>query len=409
MESWKKIKIGQLAQRIISGGTPSTSKREYYGGNIPWLKTQEVNFKKIRNTETFITEEGLKNSSAKWIEANSIIVAMYGNTAAKVAINTIPLTTNQACCNITVDRSIADYRFVYYYLVKEYESLKSLSNGGAQQNLNSGIIRDYEIYLPPIKTQQRIAEILSALDDKIELNRQMNQTLEEMAQAMFKHYFVDGIDRENLPDGWRMGKLQDVCLRITKGTTPTTLKKSFVEQGINFIKVESINDIGDINKTKFNYIDDETNKLLKRSQLMEYDILFTIAGTLGRTAVLTNDYLPANTNQAVAIVRSCGGKFLSYYIYYHLRQNGIQSELLSQTVQGVQANLSLTVLGNTPIIIPQNDQLAIYMNKIVDFTSLIESNRQETELLSNTRDYLLPKLISGEIIPAELNEIEKAL
>ncbi|RYY70759.1 MAG: restriction endonuclease subunit S, partial [Chitinophagaceae bacterium] len=131
MANWKKYKLDDLVTRITSGGTPATSRSEYYGGDIPWLKTQEINFNRIQKTETFITEEGLKNSSAKWIDQNSVIIAMYGNTAAKVAINKIPLTTNQACCNISVDAEKADFRFIYYYFLKEYENLKSLSNGGA--------------------------------------------------------------------------------------------------------------------------------------------------------------------------------------------------------------------------------------------------------------------------------------
>jgi type I restriction enzyme S subunit len=114
MSNLKEVKISDLAEKIASGGTPSTKTTSYYDGGIPWLNTKEINFNRITQTERTISNEGLTNSSAKWIKENSVIVAMYGATAAKVAINKIPLTTNQACCNITLNPSLADYNYIYY-------------------------------------------------------------------------------------------------------------------------------------------------------------------------------------------------------------------------------------------------------------------------------------------------------
>ena len=106
---------------------------------------------------------------------------MYGATAGKTAISKIPLTTNQACCNLMIDADKADYRFVYYALVSEYNRLASLANGGAQQNLNAQQIKDFEIPFFSLKDQKRIANILSTLDDKIELNRRINDNLKATA------------------------------------------------------------------------------------------------------------------------------------------------------------------------------------------------------------------------------------
>lgn len=177
MEEWKLTKIGSLCKRVCSGGTPKSTVEEYYGGGIPWLNTKEVNFNRIYSTESTISESGLNNSSAKWIDAHSVIVAMYGATAAKCAIGMIPMTTNQACCNLMIDEAIADYRFVYYALTNAYSTLASLANGGAQQNLNAQLIKDFEILLPDLQTQHRIADILSTIDDKIENNNRINHNL----------------------------------------------------------------------------------------------------------------------------------------------------------------------------------------------------------------------------------------
>src|SRR5690606_11962000 len=123
----------------------------------------------------------------------------------RVAINKIPVTTNQACCNLIIDSSKADYEFIYYYLLNSYEYLVNLKTGSGQQNLSGTIIKEIEVLLPDLPTQQKIAEILSALDDKIELNSRMSQTLEQIAQTLFRQYFVDGIDADNLPEGWNLG------------------------------------------------------------------------------------------------------------------------------------------------------------------------------------------------------------
>ena len=174
---WTTCKIGDICKKICSGGTPKSNEPSYYGGNIPWLNTKEINFNRIYNTEKYITSSGFDNSSAKWIDANSVIVALYGATAAKVSINTIPLTTNQACCNFTIDETVADYRYVYYYLRRNYQHLALLANGGAQQNLNAQQIKDFNIILPQLPIQHKIANILWTIDDKIELNRRINDNL----------------------------------------------------------------------------------------------------------------------------------------------------------------------------------------------------------------------------------------
>ena len=110
---------------------------------------------------------------------------MYGATAGKVAISTIPLTTNQACCNLSVDANVADYRYVYYYLMSQYEQLAGLANGGAQQNLNAGMIKDFPIDLPSLPTQRQIAAVLGALDDKIEMNDRIIKNLQEQVIAFY--------------------------------------------------------------------------------------------------------------------------------------------------------------------------------------------------------------------------------
>lgn len=155
--------LGEVALRVSSGGTPSTTRADYYGGGIPWLRTQEVDYGYIYETGRTISRDGLANSSAKWIPANSVIVAMYGATAAKVAINAVPLTTNQACCNLEIDPSIADYRYVFHWVSREYSRLKALGEG-SQSNLSLQKVRQYPIPVPSLSEQVRIVAILDKFD-----------------------------------------------------------------------------------------------------------------------------------------------------------------------------------------------------------------------------------------------------
>jgi type I restriction enzyme S subunit len=194
MSEWRLSRISDLCLKLTSGGTPKSSIAEYYGGEIPWLNTKEVNFNRIRNTEKTISLSGLKNSSAKWIPSESVIVAMYGATAGKVALSKIPLTTNQACCNLITDETKCSSAFLYYSLKNKYNILQGLAVGAAQQNLSVGVIGQVELSIPGLAEQKAIAVVLSSIDDKIDLLNRQNETLEAMAQTLFRQRFIEEAD-----------------------------------------------------------------------------------------------------------------------------------------------------------------------------------------------------------------------
>lgn len=182
---WRNL--GEICKKVSSGGTPLSTKDEYYNGNIPWLRTQEVQFNEIWDTEVKITQDGLNNSSAKWIPENCVIVAISGATAGRSAINKIALTTNQHCCNLQIAHEYANYQYVFHWVCKEYEKLKSLGQG-ARADLNSGIIKNYPIALPPLREQHRIVSIL----DKFEtLTNSITEGLPlaiEQSQKRYEYY-----------------------------------------------------------------------------------------------------------------------------------------------------------------------------------------------------------------------------
>lgn len=163
-ESAEWSTLGAISERVSSGATPKAGNREFYeGGTIPWLRTGEVTFGEIWDTEVKITEKALKTAGVSWIKENCVIVAISGATAARSAINKIPLTTNQHCCNLQIDERRADYRFVFHWVSSKYEELKSLGRG-ARADLNAKLIKDFPIPVPALDEQRRIVSILDQFD-----------------------------------------------------------------------------------------------------------------------------------------------------------------------------------------------------------------------------------------------------
>jgi type I restriction enzyme S subunit len=416
---WGQQRIEELCLKVTSGGTPNTRKPEYYGGNIPWLKTQEVDFNRIYNTDTFITEEGLKNSSAKWIPSNSVIIAMYGATAGRIAINKIPLTTNQACCNLIIDEEKADYRFIYYNLLSRFDSIANMAIGGAQQNLNAGMIKELPIDLPPLPTQKAIAEILSSLDDKIELNNQINQNLEALAQALFKQWFVEFefpnesgepykssggemIDSElgEIPKGWEVTKIGNVskiidCLHSKK---PEISKK---ETGYLYLQLNNIGHDGVLDlKEKYWISEIDYKKWTSRIEVKEGDFVITNVGRSGAVSRITKGINAAigRNMTAIRLLEDFPYKsFFTFLLLSDFMKNEIVSKLDAGTILdalNVRSIPKLRFFFNSSYI----DKIEMLLEPI---WNKIEANKIENHSLIDLRDTLLPKLISGEL---ELNE-----
>lgn len=180
---------------------------------------------------------------------------------------------------------------------------------------------------------------------------------------------------------WPTTKIGDVCLRVTKGTTPTTGGGAFTDRGIAFIKVEAITENGGFLPEKFAFIDTETDEKLVRSRLQEKDILFTIAGTIGRVAQVTNDILPANTNQAVAIVRPNPDLIFPRFLYYVLRDSKRIQLAQSRVVQSVQANFSLGELSAVELPLPPQEEQRAIAHILGTLDDRIELNRRTNETL----------------------------
>lgn len=293
-----------------------------------------------------------------------------------------------------IDKKVADPNFIGHLLQSSnwQDYVDAIAGGSAQPGANAKQLGSFEISLPELPEQTAIASILSSLDNKIGLLHRQNATLEKMAETLFRQWFVEEAKEE-----WEEVKVKDVCLVITKGTTPTTLGKSFKENGINFIKAESLTDVGTFIPEKFAFIDDDTNNLLKRSQIREGDVLITIAGTIGRIGYVTTDILPANTNQAIGIMRVDRQIINPYFLYCLFNSTEIKNDFDGRVVHAVQPNLSLGEIGDIEFKLPPSEVLAEGMQKIEGLFTKKNKNTSQIRTLSALRDTLLPKLMSGEI------------
>jgi type I restriction enzyme S subunit len=202
-----------------------------------------------------------------------------------------------------------------------------------------------------------------------------------------------------MSEDWPTVTLREVTQRITKGTTPTMAGGGFVPTGVNFIKVESITESGRIERDKLTHIDTATHAHLARSILEEDDVLFTIAGTIGRSTVVPSSILPANTNQAVAIVRPDKSRILPRYLYYALRDDKRLAEVLSRVVQSVQANFSLGELAAIRVSLPQMAEQRAIAEVLARLDDKMEANRQLTTHCDSAWRALLEAVTDGEVVP----------
>lgn len=177
-ENYPPVPVGNLAARVSTGATPKASEARYYqGGDIPWLRTGEVNFGEIWETEKLITQTALDETNVSWIAENCVVVAISGATAGRVAVNKIPMTTNQHCCNMQIDPEMANYRFVFHALASSYEEMKAQGRG-ARGDLNISLIKGFPIPLPPLEVQEEIANKLDTFTeyvDNLKRERELRQ------------------------------------------------------------------------------------------------------------------------------------------------------------------------------------------------------------------------------------------
>ena len=381
--SLERKQIGEIATSF-SGGTPKSSNKSYYEGDIPFIRSGEV---KSKQTELFISDEALQNSSAKMVSQGDILYALYGATSGEVAISQINGAINQAILAIKPNSGYSS-EFIMNYLKKEKNNILEKYLQGGQGNLSAAIVKSIELNLPSLAEQSSIGSLFRILDDLLSSYKDNLINYQSFKETMLFKMFpqvgqtVPEIRLDGFEGDWELIKLGEVCDLITKGTTA----KSQSEQGkVNFIKVENLKDNEIYSGVKIS--EEEHLGTLKRSILYEGDILFSIAGTLGRTAIVRNDILPANTNQALAIIR--GYKLDAYFLLVVLSGEVVKDYIRKNPTVGAQPNLSLEQVSSLKIQVPSIEEQQAIGAYFSNLDNLIKSYQEKISQLETLKKKLL--------------------
>ena len=325
---WQIKRLGEVCF-TTSGGTPNRSQSKYYSGNIPWVKSGELNKGLITDTEEKISEEAIKNSSAKLFPKGTLLIALYGATIGKLAFLGIDAATNQAVCGIFKNENI-NSNYLYHFLYFKKPILAKQSIGGAQPNISQGILKSLEIPLPPFSEQlaivSKIEELLSDLDNGQQQLQIAQKQLKVYRQSLLKwafegrfgfaHRRSNNIKDSELPKDWKWVKLGDICHNVEYGSATKSKKIG---------KVPVLR-MGNIQNGKFDWNDlvfTDDKEEIKKYLLKKNDVLFNrtnSAELVGKTALYKGERPAIFAGYLIRINRiesMIDASYLTYFLNTH--------------------------------------------------------------------------------------------
>lgn len=385
---WKKL--GDV-ERCFAGGTPKTNIRSYYDGDIPWIRSGEINFNVIRSSERNITKEGLDKSSAKMIRPNSVVLAMTGATVGRSAVVEFATASNQSVAAIENNEELLNYKFLYYYISNNYENIKNMGQG-ALTSLNLGIIKNFQIPIPSLETQERIVKTLDTMMDhftqlQAELQAELqarNRQYEYYRDKLLSEEYLNKLTKKSGGNTQQktlgdIGKIS-MCKRILKNQTSNTGE-------IPFYKIGTFGNTPDsfISKELFSEYKD------KFSYPREGNILFSASGTIGRTVIFDGkDSYYQDSN--IVWIDNDESQALDKYLYYFYQivkwpvsKGGTISRIYNREINKIKIPVPPIAVQEHIVSILDN------FNKIV--TDINEGLPKEIELRQKQYEYYRERLL----------------
>ena len=388
------VTLDSITTKITKGTTPTSVGCTFENSGVNFIKSESLgNSRNIdRSKFAFISEQTHEKLKRSQIEKNDILFSMAGMFLGKTGIVTddlVPANTNQAVAIIRIDTEKANHEYVYYYLNQRsvIQAVNASSAQSAQPNINLKQIGQIEIDLPERKLQDKIVSILSAIDFKIEKNNQINENLEQQAQAYFQELFVDNADPE-----WTTGTISDLGT-VVGGSTPSKAKPEYyTETGIAWITPKDLS----INKSKFvsHGENDITELGLKNSSAVimpEGTVLFSSRAPIGYIAIATDEVTTNQGFKSVVPKQEIGTPFVYFFLKNTLSViEGMASGSTFKEVSG-------STMKKVPAVIPDAETLAKFSNFCAPIFAQQRILEEQNQSLAILRDNLLPKLMSGEI------------
>lgn len=375
-----KVKLGDIFE-IGSGGTPSKSHPEYYGGDIPWVKTGDLKSEYLYEVEDFITEEGLKNSSAKLYEPDTVLIAMYGATIGATSILKMDACTNQACAAFKKnDKVIPEY--LYYFLKSQKVKFVKDGVGGAQPNISAGYLKKVEMELPSLDEQRAIVEVLDKTTNIMVMRNQEIASLDNLIKARFVEMFGDMYLNSK---GWPEAKLEsmaDVVSGITKGRK--TKAEDLTE--VPYMAVSNVKD-GYIDWTTVKTIE-ATQQEIEQYRLLADDVLMTEGGDpdkVGRGAIIKEPLENCIHQNHIFRVRLDESMILPEFFAEYLQHQRSKRYFLGCAKQttGI-ASINMTQLRALPVLMPplsKQEEFVLFKAQVNKSKVAVQKALDETQLL----------------------------
>src|SRR3989344_1599394 len=387
-ENWQRVRLKDIAEKISSGGTPSRLHPEYFttdhSGHL-WVKSKELLDATIEDTEEKITDDALNNSSAKYYPEHTVLIAMYGANVGQLGWLKKRATVNQAVCGLIIDENKADWRYVFYSLLQNRDNLIVQARGAAQQNLNQDLIRNFEIPTLELEDQRNVGSILGTYDDLIENNTKRIKILEQIAQAIYKEWFVyfrfpghekikmvdSKTDFDKIPDGWEVKKLGDK-IKILRGKNIT--KNTIVSGKVPVVA-------GGMGPAYFH------NKANVEGPAITVSASGANSGhiNLYHEDIWASDCSYINKNST------------PFVYYYFLLLKNRQAEVTGLQRGSAQPHVYPKDLARLLIVDPPEELIRSFEEKAESTFSMINNFQLQNQNLRQARDLLLPKLVGGEI------------
>lgn len=386
MSSWRTRTVEDVCTRITSGGTPSRRVPEYFQGDIPWLKTQELRDGWVYETEEHISDSAVANSSANLLPQNTVMMAMYGATVGKLAILGRSMTCNQAACAMIVNPGEADFRFLYYALLNARTRIIDLANGAAQQNLSARTIKSLELTFPPLQEQKVIAATLSALDDKIDSNLRIATQASALVDSLMSKLLAS-VETESRP-------LSELVAFNRLSVKP------FTTEALKYIDISSVSP-GHIESTMPLTWDQAPSRA--RRGVGDGDVIFSTVRPGRRSFALVLDP-EADTVVSTGFAVMTPGPHLGSSMLTCVVGSQEFAEYLESVAQGsAYPAVSIQAMGNYVVTVPKDIAVVErFEAATMPLRRRAAHAEKESVCLKTLRDSILPELLSGRIrVPLE--------
>ena len=430
-EEWREVFVSEVASARI-GGTPSRAVAEYWQGNVPWATAKDIansGPRYLDKVEESISKIGLAESAAKLMPEGTVIITARGTVGALAQLRR-EMAFNQTCYALVPTDEI-DNDFLFYALKGTLTTMETLTYDTVFQTITRKSFNEWRLPLPLLPEQRAIVHVLGTLDDKIELNRQMNETLETMARTLFKSWFVDfdpvrakmegrntGLPKDiadffpdrmvdselgEIPEGWEVGVLDDV-VELFSGGTPKTSVIEYWDGNIPWYTAKDAPPLSDVFvlETERNI----TQKGIENSAakiLPARTTIITARGTVGRLACLG---IPMAMNQTCYGIRGTKG-YPDFFIYWLIRKT--VRELQNRTHGTIFDTITRQTFKIVNTVLPSVSLAERFEEAISPIIENVLNNLHESHTLTTLRDTLLPKLISGEIRVSEAEQSVEAV